>query len=97
MSQYFVTKNDQQIGPLSEEELAAGVLRGRFSTNDLVWKEGMANWIELSKMFPVLRNKTALVPPPVQAKKDIPKIWNPRAAANWGIVFLPLGIFLPRR
>ncbi len=94
MSQYFVTKNDQQIGPLSEEELAAGVLRGRFSTNDLVWKEGMANWIELSKMFPVLRNKTALVPPPVQAKKDIPKIWNPRAAANWGIVFLPLGIFL---
>lgn len=64
MSYYVVTKNDQQIGPISEEELADGVQKGKFSTNNLVWKDGMADWQPINIAFPTLNKTTAAVPPP---------------------------------
>lgn len=63
MSWYY-SKNGTQLGPVSEEELAEKGRSGEVSPADLVWKEGMGDWLPLSQ-FPELQGAagTAMVPP----------------------------------
>jgi hypothetical protein len=48
MSAFFVSRNRQQLGQFSEEEVATGLQSGRFLPDDLGWKEGMESWQPLS-------------------------------------------------
>lgn len=41
MSQYYLTRNGQTIGPFSLEELP----RYHLTAQDMVWKEGFENWV----------------------------------------------------
>jgi hypothetical protein len=52
---YLLYKNDEQTGPFSVAEIQAKIVRGEVSSDDLIWKEGMAEW-------QLIRN---VVPPPV--------------------------------
>lgn len=52
MSLYHISKNEQQIGPLTESELSTGFLTGRFSSTDLVWKVGTSDWVPLCTIIP---------------------------------------------
>jgi hypothetical protein len=73
MLQYHITKDGQQIGPLTEQEIASGILTGRFAKEDLVWKEGAADWVPLHAEFPSLRSSGSIPPPaPPQEKKEPP-------------------------
>ena len=73
MSPYYINKDDQQIGPISEEELATGVLKGKFSTEDLVWKEGMKDWMPISSAFPTSDKTGSAIPPAIKRTADLPK------------------------
>lgn len=42
---YYVGKNGQQTGPFSIEQLKEQLANGQLGGGDLVWTEGMANWI----------------------------------------------------
>jgi hypothetical protein len=54
MSQYHITKDGKQIGPMAETEILAGVRNGQFAHTDLVWKEGTSDWQQLATAFPSL-------------------------------------------
>lgn len=41
---WYYSKNAVQLGPVTEEELKAKASAGEILPNDLVWKEGMADW-----------------------------------------------------
>ena len=56
MKQYHVIKNDEQLGPFSEDHLKEQLSNGELSFNDICWAEGMEEWqpihatIELPEM-----------------------------------------------
>jgi hypothetical protein len=49
---YYIYKNDENIGPLSESEVVGGLKGGRFSPSDLSCRVGESEWKELSFFFP---------------------------------------------
>ena len=48
MKTIFISRNREQLGQFSEEEVRAGLQNGRFLPTDLAWKEGMEEWQPLS-------------------------------------------------
>ncbi|MFP4157076.1 MAG: DUF975 family protein [Opitutales bacterium] len=53
MSWYY-EKNNEQNGPVSEEELMSLYRRGVIEGRNLVWRDGMADWATLDDTFPGL-------------------------------------------
>ncbi len=47
---YHIGRNGQQVGQYSLPDLQAGYASGKFLPDDLVWREGMANWIPLQQL-----------------------------------------------
>lgn len=50
MSEWFYGREGQQYGPIDEATMKARVASGEVGRNDLVWKEGMSEWIPLSQV-----------------------------------------------
>jgi TM2 domain-containing membrane protein YozV len=50
---YYLYKNDQNIGPLPEREVIGGLRNGRFLANDLGCRVGESEWKDLSFFFPL--------------------------------------------
>ncbi len=50
---YYVYKDDQNIGPLTESEVGNGIRSGRFLSNDLACRVGETAWKDLSFLFPL--------------------------------------------
>jgi len=48
MKTIFISRNREQLGQFSEEEVKSGLQTGRFRPDDLAWKEGMDEWQPLS-------------------------------------------------
>jgi hypothetical protein len=51
--QISVTKNGENFGPYTLEELAGYIEEGRFGVNDLAWREGMTDWQPISQFLNV--------------------------------------------
>lgn len=52
MQEYYASKDGQQIGPLSKDELVTSLQAGRFAAGDLVWQVGTSDWVPLSTFIP---------------------------------------------
>ena len=55
MTEWYYAKNNQQLGPVSLQEIRNLASTGALQPTDLVWKEGMADWIEAgaaTELFP---------------------------------------------
>lgn len=50
MAEWYYGKEAQQFGPIDEATLRARIAAGEVSGSDLVWTEGMVEWIPLSKV-----------------------------------------------
>lgn len=48
---WFYAKDGQQLGPVSEEQLRSLSENGELSSDDLIWKEGMADWASFESVF----------------------------------------------
>jgi formylglycine-generating enzyme len=72
MSQeWYFAKGDKRYGPVSASQLKELAITGRLSPNDIVWKQGMAQWSEariVRGLFPTL--PSSLTPPPLPAQKQ---------------------------
>lgn len=58
MTQWYYSKVGLQQGPVPENELLQKIRRGEIDGNNLVWREGMAEWTPLSRV-PELTGGTA--------------------------------------
>ena len=54
---YYLYKDDQNIGPLSEDEVTDGLRSGRFLPNDLACRVGEQRWDSLDIIFPNISNQ----------------------------------------
>jgi hypothetical protein len=50
MAEWYYGKGAQQFGPIDEATLRARIATGEVSGSDLIWTEGMVEWIPLSKV-----------------------------------------------
>ena len=48
--EWYVGSNGQQSGPFTLQQLRQMAASGQLSKNDLIWKEGLANWIPCSSV-----------------------------------------------
>lgn len=55
--EYYVYKNDQNLGPLAESEVADGIRSGRFLSDDLGCRVGEDRWVTLDLFFPNILNQ----------------------------------------
>ena len=49
MAEWYYTTNNQQMGPVSWDELRQLASTGLLHPNDMVWKEGMGDWLKANK------------------------------------------------
>jgi predicted Zn finger-like uncharacterized protein len=45
---WYIVVEGEQVGPLAESDIAARLARGEITGETLVWKEGLADWMQLS-------------------------------------------------
>jgi hypothetical protein len=63
---WYFACDGQQSGPVSSNELKQVADTGKLKPDDLVWQEGMKEWIPARKVKGLFETKTAVaVPPPV--------------------------------
>jgi hypothetical protein len=60
---YLLYKNNQQSGPFEIAEIQARVAKGELVGSDLVWKEGMVEWMPIGRVIP---------PPPPKPPSLVP-------------------------
>jgi TM2 domain-containing membrane protein YozV len=66
---FYVYKNEQNVGPLTEGEVVAALRSGRYLPTDLGCRVGETEWKDLSILFPM---HTAVPPPPVNYRPPPP-------------------------
>ena len=54
MRQWYCVVQGQRYGPIGEDMLRQWIRDGRVTAADLIWTEGMANWVAASQVFPDL-------------------------------------------
>ena len=77
-AEWYYAKDKQKVGPVTEEQLKELVRSGQLARTDMVWKQGMAKWMEAGQvegLFESSPSKT--VPPP------IPPAPPPLPVAEW--------------
>ena len=85
--QWYYSKGAVQLGPVSEVELRAKIASGEITTSDMVWKDGMADWVPLSRVPELIVKAPAAVqtPPSIpggSASPYIPPVSAPQPGVN---------------
>ena len=61
--QWYYSKNGSQLGPVEQGELLGKISSGEIAQTDMCWREGMADWLPVSKVNELAM--TARPSPPV--------------------------------
>ncbi len=77
-SQWYLARDGQQYGPLSEPELAKFIELGHLQPTDLLWREGFPDWRPAMVVFPPRKPAMARPPQPAPPPGNAP----PRPAAG---------------
>jgi len=68
---WYIHVDQQNVGPLTEEEIHARLSRGEINGSTLIWREGMAEWAKIaSSSFANFLNSLHPTPPPVAASVE---------------------------
>jgi hypothetical protein len=68
--QWYYTANRQQMGPVSFEELQQLATRGLLKPSDLVWTDGMSEWVKASLQKGLFAEIEAAPPKAKRARSD---------------------------
>jgi hypothetical protein len=95
---WWYSKGEQRLGPYTAAELKERVASGQVTSTDMVWKEGLPNWVQASSVSGLFTTNGSESPPPLpptqagSAQKL--KIHGSLRVAFWAIgVFVVLIIF----
>jgi hypothetical protein len=78
--EWYYAKGGQKVGPVSEADLKALIQSGQLSANDMVWKQGTAGWMPVSKLFPSPSAVARPVPPPLSQLANVEPMPLPAAS-----------------
>ena len=82
--QYYLHRNEKQIGPYDEPQIRGMVASGAISRSDLCWREGLADWQPLEAVFqfalpPPITIPAPISPPPLPSAKPDAQFAHPAA------------------
>jgi WD40 repeat protein len=66
-NEWHYSKNGKRFGPVSGQQLKELAAKGELGPSDLVWKEGMAQWVPASKIKGLLPSSSAVTNKPSPA------------------------------
>jgi len=66
--QWYYSNNGSQLGPVSTEVLKGMIADGRVKLTDLVWREGMSDWLPVSSVSELTPSS---INPPVQSSSQV--------------------------
>ena len=92
---WYYSQNNQQLGPVTEEELKSKARSGQLARTTLIWKEGMSDWkplIDVPEISLALHAPVAM-PPPVSAAANVYVSPQPYAGQNFTTTINSGGIF----
>ena len=73
--QWYYTKGRQKVGPISADELKQLAASGQLSRTDLVWTDGMPEWIPAAKRKGLFGNRVISFLPRL-AGKTKKRFWS---------------------
>jgi hypothetical protein len=77
--EWFYGKAGQQFGPVPESTLRAMLQRGELTPQDLVWRNGLAQWAPIEQVLP-LAAPAPFAPAPIPG----PNPWQSQPASPYG-------------
>jgi hypothetical protein len=75
MSNIYIHKDGNQLGPFTEQQLKDEITQGHLSASDLAWKEGTPDWVPISSLL-------GGTPPPVSPSAVTPSAMPIQQAGN---------------
>jgi hypothetical protein len=87
--QLFISRNGEQLGTWSPEEVRHYFQTGNLVATDHYWHEGMAQWDTLGNLLPSPPPATILPPPPVPAQRLDPP---PSSRLAWIVPIVLAGV-----
>jgi hypothetical protein len=106
-SEWYYVRNGAQTGPVTFDELKAAAASGQLAHTDLIWKEGMPDWVA-AQTLAGLFGTTPSAPPPTRSSapplslpaevepESLPLDDEPHPTASVGDVFSVAKVFLSR-
>jgi uncharacterized RDD family membrane protein YckC len=76
---YYIYKDDRNIGPLAESEISEGLRSGKFLPKDLGCRVGETGWKDLDVLFPLEKARPTQTPWP-----DERQTMPPPGRTTWG-------------
>jgi len=62
---WYYSKNGLQLGPVSQEDLSEKAKSGEVLSSDLIWREGMADWLPFAQVHEFQGAGGLPTPPPI--------------------------------
>jgi hypothetical protein len=81
-TQWYLARDGQQFGPLSDAELARFIELGHLQPTDLLWRDGFPDWRPAMVVFPPARRPAA--PRPAPSMRPAPAPVQPAASPRAG-------------
>ena len=90
----YLSQNNERVGPFEDAHVVASLASGKYSPEDLGWREGMLEWVPLRTLFP----SAVAQPPPLPVKPGIGddlgmRLLLPVGRSGWAIAAGYLGLF----
>jgi len=92
---WHVMADGQKFGPVSLEDLLSWARAGRLKAIDLVWREGMPQWLPANQAPELASVAAQLSVPPARTLGDDPmmRVLLPVGLSGWAIAAGYLGLF----
>ena len=69
MSNWFVAVDGKSMGPLTTEQVLAGLTSGQYTETTLVWRDGFADWQPAGRVTELRTGRATPTPPPFSKKE----------------------------
>lgn len=84
---WYYARGEEQVGPVDETQLKQLIDEGSLYPDDLVWRDGMPEWVEAREVPQLYGNQTAYAPeqtpPPPEPVAAAPQLHDPTYAGFW--------------
>jgi hypothetical protein len=89
---WYYSKNGAQLGPIGPAEMESKLKAGEIATTDLVWKEGMADWLPAGKVTELQMVLSPPAPPTEPSLAERPVPVSPYVAPSAGYSQAPVPV-----
>lgn len=76
MADYYIGKNNQQLGPYTLDQINQLLVSGGINRTDLAWSEGWPTWMPLSEVPGIVSISPTLPPAPSVESLEVSEYWK---------------------